>query len=690
MGRQTIPVFFNRDLSWLSFNERILNEAAKNDVPLLERINFLAIYSSNLDEFYRVRMPVLSALKKIKNAADAYKLDVLESKVHKKAKDIILKNQEHYGKILIEQIIPEMKKNHVYLAYNEDLPSAIQPQAQNYFYSRIVSSLEIIRSEQLANFFPENNQLYFLVTVKNKQERKVAIVKIPSNELGRFFQAEYESTNYLLFIDDIIRYHLPDIFTGYDKVKAFSFKITREAELDLENEYEGDIAIKIEEQLKKRDYGLATRILYQSDMPKRHLKKLIELFSIPKISTMPGGRYHNLKDFFSFPILHKPWKDKAQPPLTTSLSPDTSLYKSIEEGDILISPPYQSYDMVLRFFNEAVINEDIEEIFTTIYRVADSSLILKALITAAKNGKKVTVFVELKARFDEGNNLKWAKKMQQAGIKVLYSIPKLKVHAKVALIKRKKGRGNPYLSLFSTGNLNEKTAKIYADHVLLTANQKMGRELESVFNFLYRRRKVTRTTQLNFEHLLVAQFNLAETFIECIDREIANAITGLPAEITIKLNNLEEKNLIEKLYEANNAGVKINLIVRSICRLVPGLKGLSENIKVRRIVDRYLEHSRVFIFSNNGKKQMYMGSADWMNRNIHNRIEVCFPIYDKTLREEIKDILTFQFNDTESAVFIDSELQNIPVNINNQRGKKIRAQEEIYLYYKNRNVKKNL
>ncbi|MFB5946856.1 polyphosphate kinase 1 [Albibacterium profundi] len=681
------PIFFNRDLSWLSFNERILDEAAKTDVPLLERINFLAIYSSNLDEFYRVRMPVLSALKKIKKLAEPLNLDVRETEVHKKAKKTILRNQERYGEIMTEHIIPEMKKGHVYLAYNEEIPTPVQPQAESYFYSRILSSLELIRSDQLANFFPENNQLYFLVTLTKKQERELAIVKIPSNEVGRFFTMEHQSTQYVLLIDDIIRHHLADIFGGYSKIKAYSFKVTREAELDLDDEYKGDIAVKIEEQLRKRDYGLATRILYQFNMPKKLLNELIGLFNIPKISTMPGGSYHNLRDFFSFPVDRPSWNNNAQPPLPLTLPKNQSLYETLQNQDLLISPPYQSYDTVLRFFNEAVINDDVQEIYTTIYRVAESSLILKALISAAKNGKKVTVFVELKARFDEGNNLKWAKEMQKAGIKVLFSIPKLKVHAKVTLVKRRGAKENRYLGLFSTGNLNEKTATVYADHVLLTAHEGMCQELERVFNFLSRRRRVVKTTQLNFEHLLVAQFNLAETFIACIDREIKHAKEGLPAEITIKLNNLEEKTMIKKLYEANNAGVKINLIARSICRLIPSVKGMSEHIKVRRIVDRYLEHSRIFIFHNNGDEQMYMGSADWMNRNIHNRIEVCFPVYDKKLRQEIKDVLAFQFNDTESAVYINSDLENVPVNVDSENG--VRAQRETYIYFKNKHDKKS-
>ncbi|HSC36987.1 MAG TPA: phospholipase D-like domain-containing protein, partial [Chitinophagaceae bacterium] len=333
-------------------------------------------------------------------------------------------------------------------------------------------------------------------------------------------------------------------------------------------------------------------------------------------------------------------------------------------------------DTVLRFFNEAAIDPSVEEVYTTLYRVAGNSRIAHALISAAGNGKKVSVLVELKARFDEANNIRWAKQMKAAGVKIIYSSNALKVHAKIALVKRKHASA-PYLGLLATGNFNETTAHVYTDHILLTAHQPMLTEMEQLFTFLSKRKKPEETDRINFAHLLVAQFNLQGEFLRLIDREIAHAAAGGQAYITIKLNNLEEEVLINKLYEASNAGVKINLLVRSICRLVPGVKGQSENILVKRIVDRYLEHGRVFIFGNDGNEEIYMGSADWMNRNIYRRIEVCFPVYDGSLREELRHIIGLQWQDNEQAVWIDKELNNVAITGSDD---KIRSQQAIYHY----------
>lgn len=669
--------FFNRDLSWLSFNQRILEEAGKKSVPLLERINFLAIYSSNLDEFYRVRMPVLSAIKKINNDPE---IDItIEKDVYKDAKNIIQKNLECLGKILIKDIIPEFKENKVYLVYNEAVPEAILSQTENHFFSKLAAFIEITFIDKSSNFFPANGQLYFLLALKKDNEEKLAIINIPSNRISRFYLTRANDFGYLVFIDDIIRQNLKYIFPEHLVTGAYSFKVTRNADLDLENEYEGDLAKKIEEQIRQRDYGLASRMLYQPDTPDGLLNILLKIFNLPKASAMAGGNYHNLSDLTKLPIKEKAWQYVAQPAILYPFQTQThSLFSEIGYHDILINTPYESYDTILRFFNEAAIDKNVEEIYTTIYRVATESKILQALMSAAKNGKKVTVFVELKARFDEANNLKWAKQMREAGIKVLYSIPNLKVHAKVALIKRKVMDHSRYLGLFSTGNLNETTSAVYADHILLTAHQAMLHDLAKVFTFLTKRKSKNSGVNLSFKHLLVAQFNLADEFIKLMENEIANAKQGLPAAITIKLNNLEEKTMINKLYEASNAGITIKLIVRSICRLVPGVEGMSENISVRRIVDRYLEHSRVFIFHNNGNEKVYMGSADWMNRNIHSRIEVCFPVYQKKLKQEIKDIINIQLQDDTSAVMLDHNLQNVCID----HKKAIRAQESIYHYCK--------
>jgi polyphosphate kinase len=334
----------------------------------------------------------------------------------------------------------------------------------------------------------------------------------------------------------------------------------------------------------------------------------------------------------------------------------------LQRKEILLHPPYHSYDTVLRFFNEAAIDVDVRRIYVTLYRVAKDSRIANAMIQAARNGKKVTVFVELKARFDEANNIKWAKRMKEAGVDIIYSIPELKVHAKLALIKRKKNDKTEYFGLLSTGNFNEGTARFYTDHILMTSNPNLLTEAEELFRFLKKRKKPSHTHLLTFQHLLVAQFNLQERFIALIDREIRNARKGLAASIVIKLNNLEEKVMIAKLYEASRAGVKISLIVRAICCLVPGVQGMSENIKVIRIVDRYLEHGRIFIFHNNGRSEIFMGSADWMDRNLHRRIEVCFPVYQRAMKEEIALMINLQLSDNAQAVQIDSKGNNIPVS----------------------------
>lgn len=668
-------LFFNRDLSWLSFNGRILKEAGKAEVPLLERIHFLAIFSSNLDEFYRVRMPTLSALRKIKKEEGAD--DILtERVVYKTAKARIKEQLTRYGETLERQILPELKEGGVHLLYNEPIPESIAAQAEDYFYDRLASFLEITILGAKP-YFPDNNQLYFVFTALVDGEEEVGVVNIPSGQVSRFHTIQEGKTTYVLFIDDIIRKHIPDIFPDRKVTGIYSVKVTRDAELELDNEFEGSLAAKIEKQIRKRDFGLATRFLYPPDLPAALLSKLNRFFNLRKSNAVKGGCYHHLKDFFDFPIDRKDWKYKPQPPLAYHFRTHaTSIFDEIEKDDVLIHTPYQSYNPILRFFNEAALRHDVKEIFTSMYRVASDSKILHALISAVKNGKKVTVFVELKARFDEENNMHWGKKLKAAGVKVLYSIPNLKVHAKVALVTTVRKRKTQYYGLLSTGNLNEKTATVYADHILLTARQELLQELREVFHVLAKRRNKEPNYTAQFQHLLVAQFNLADRFVALIDREIAHAKKGRAAAMVIKVNNLEEKGMIRKLYEASQAGVKIQLIVRSICRIRPGVAGLSENIEVRRIVDRYLEHSRVFIFHNDGEEELYMGSADWMTRNLFHRIEVCFPLVDARVKKEIRDIINIQLEDDTSAEILDE-------NLNARKPlthKGIRAQERIYTY----------
>lgn len=662
--------FFNRDISWLYFNERVLHEAAKESVPLLERIRFLSIYSSNLDEFYRVRMPAVMALQKVTKEKNIIP--------YEEAAERINQQQQEYGRILNGSIKPALQQLGYCFINDGVIPTAIEASCTRWFFTQLAGFLQpVLLTPGKSEFFPGNNQLYQLVAVTPPgQHEQLYLVNIPVENVGRFYKTPdpQGEGNYLLFIEDIIAGNLAHLFPGATIQGAWNIKITRDAELDLQDEY-GDLAEKMEKQLVKRDYGFATRFLYEPGLPLRHLQSLVQQFNLHKASIVEGGKHHHLRDLDALPVADKAPSYPSWPaaPDTLQLS-NSTLFEQVSLRDHIIHTPYQSYDAILRFFNEAAINPDVEEVYTTLYRVAGNSRIAQALISAARNGKKVSVLVELKARFDEANNIRWAKKMKAAGVRILYSSNELKVHAKIALVKRKHTT-LPYLGLLATGNLNETTARFYTDHILLTAHQPMLAEMNQLFAFLTKRKKPDAEDAIAFNHLLVAQFNLQRKFLALIDREIANAQQQLPAAITIKLNNLEEEVLIKKLYEASNAGVKITLVARSICRLVPGIPGMSENITIKRIVDRYLEHGRVFIFHNNGTPEVFMGSADWMNRNIYRRIEVCFPIYDTGIQQQLQEIIALQAADNMQAVWINPLGHNVPVL---QEEPLIRSQEAVY------------
>lgn len=669
--------FFNRDLSWLGFNQRVMEEAANPAVPLLERIKFLSIFSSNLDEFYRVRMPVLRALKVIgekeKSDVDADE----QSDILNKAIDAINAQQSRFGEILTQQLLPAFKEKHIHIVYNEPLPESIKIPVVEYFLTEVLAFLQPVVLNDKTQFFPENNKLYFIVQLKDLQgAEQVVLLNIPSDELSRFFSVKTEDIHYITFLDDVVRYNLDKVFPGCTIAGCYSFKVTRDAELDLKDEYSGSLSDQIEKQLSKRDFGLATRFLHQPDIPLRILQMVKQQLDLMGATNIEGGFYHNFKDFFSLPVnapgmSYAPW-----PALSAAgIRLDVPLVDQIAERDFVIHTPYQNYETILRFFNEAAVNPAVKEIYVTLYRVASNSRIVHALISAAKSGKKVNVMVELKARFDEANNLKWAKVMKDAGVTITYSVTALKVHAKIGLVKMEREGRMVYSGLLATGNFNESTAKFYTDHILFTANNDLLGEMELLFMFLAKREKPSKSTPINFNKLLVAQFNLQTRFSELIDREIAYAQQGLPAGISLKMNNLEDQVLIGKLYEASQAGVKVSLVIRSICCLIPGVEGMSENITIKRIVDRYLEHGRIFIFENNGNKEVYMGSADWMNRNIYHRIEVCFPVYDEVVKQAMIDIIGLQLTDNVQAVALNQQLANIPIK---SEGALVRSQEAIY------------
>ena len=652
-------LYFNRDLSWLTFNERVLMEAGRAEVPILERIRFLSIYSSNLDEFYRVRMPVMM-----------WDYELAKAKIDQQ--------QQRYGEIISQQILPALEAQQVYWLYNKPIPAAISEKVTELFFNEVLAYIHAECIDHgLTAFFAENNKLYQVVILKNADaEERMELISIPAEDLQRLYAIPVEGAQYVVFLEDIIKYNLAYLFPNDEIQGVFNLKITRNAALKIGQDYSEDMTIALEKELEARDFGFATRFLFEPGLPLRNLYRMIYALNLQKAAVVQGGAYHNLKDLNAFPLDEKlfgypKWPASA----AVKIAEKETIFDHILRKDILVNVPYQNYDAVLRFFNEASNDVNVTEVYVTLYRVARNSRIVNALMTAAKNGKKVVVLVELKARFDEANNIKWAKQMKAAGVKISYSSIDLKVHAKVALVKRTINGENQYLGLLATGNLNESTAKFYTDHILLTAHQPMLQELESLFDFLSRKDKTAVPEEpVEFNHLLVAQFNLHQRFLDLIQREIEYAQQGLPAGITLKLNNLEEQVLIAKLYEASQAGVKIQLIIRGICCLVPGKPGLSENISVRRIVDRFLEHGRVFIFENNGQQEIYMGSADWMNRNIYSRIEVCFPLYDVDLKRLIQEIITLQLQDNVQAVNITAELENEEIN----GSPAIRSQEAIY------------
>ena len=679
--------FINRDLSWLSFNHRVLLEAADETVPLYSRIQFLSIFSSNLDEFFRVRMPSIYAFSSI-NSKKTYLRDEYPENLVQSVIDYLQTQLEDFGRIFTRQILPSLRHNNIHLYYGDPIKPEHDEMITDYFLSRVLSFLQpvILKKENRGSIFLENNYLYFIVDIEDEQapgNHQYGLLNIPSDQLPRFTELpKIGDEYYLLFLDDVIRENLADVFPGYKIHGAYAVKLTRDAELNIEDEFSGDIADKIEKQLAKRDIGSATRFLFDRAMPQEIRDFLKEYFEITADEMVEGGRYHNLKDMGSLPnptnkkLTYEPWPPIPHPDFKTN----NSIFKAIDERERLLHLPYHSYNHILRFFNEAAIDPQVKEIYVTLYRVAANSHIVNALISAAKNGKKVTVFVELKARFDEANNLNWSKKMKAAGVKIINSIPGLKVHAKIALVKRfENGKMNHY-SLLATGNFNETTGRFYTDHVFFTRNKEFSGELQQLFLYLQSRLQPNEVDKLKLNHLLISQFNMIKRFNSLIDREIENAKQGLPAQVIIKVNNLQEKEMVEKLYEASRAGVKVDLIVRSICCVAPGIEKQSENITIRRIVDRFLEHARIFVFDNNGQPECYMGSADWMSRNLRSRIEVVFPVYDENLKREITDILQFQLNDTKKAVLFKADLSNERIS---STGDAIAAQESTYQYVKN-------
>lgn len=663
----------DRDLSWLSFNERVLWEARDQSLPLYDRVKFLAIFSSNLDEFFRVRVASIRSLLDLdKNSRKNLGLNTkaLLSEIHQ----TVLTQQVEFGRIYHDQILPGLESGGIYLhnAILDDKKHATF--IRNYFREEVMPFVNpnLLQKGRIIHFL-RDKALYLAVrmhprsktgaqkTGKGLRKRTCyALVEIPTHYCPRFLELPGSETRHdIVFLDDVIRSYLDEIFPGYMVKDAYCIKLSRDADLQIEDEFAGDLAEKVSQSLAKRRIGAPARFLFDQSMPESMVKYLKEAFQLSNEDAMPGGRYHNFSDFFNLPnprtpLLQSPGMQRLPHP---AFDHDLSMFGPIAEKDRLLHFPYHRYDYVLRFLNEAALDPAVEEIKTTQYRVAANSGIVSALIRAARNGKNVTVFVELKARFDEAANLQSAADMKAAGVRVIHSLPGLKVHAKIALIKRREeGRSRSYAFL-STGNFNETTARNYADHGLMTANQDLTHELGHVFCFL----ENPLYLPPQFQHLLVAQFNMKVRFLAMIDREIDHARAGRKGHITIKINNLEERVMIDKLIEAGRAGVVIELIIRGICCLRPGLPGLTENIRIRRLVGQHLEHARVFIFHNDGADDIYLASADWMDRNLNRRVEVGFPVLDPENKAEIRQVIALQLNDNVKAVRLDTNLANRPI-----------------------------
>lgn len=679
-------MLLNRDISWLGFNLRVLQEACDNAVPLYERIKFLSIFSSNLDELFRVRYPYIVALGKLDKKIKKQARIELDEDIPAKMQAEINRQLEIFGTVLKDKIIPELKENNICFYYNSTIKEEHTQEIKDIFLSQILSFIQplYLDGNIKQKFVPENGKLYVIVSLKDTEPGtlKHAVVNIPSDKLSRFFVlAPVDGCRYVIFIDDIIRYNLQSLFPGLEIQGVYNIKFNRNSELFLNDELSGNLILKIEKQLHKRALGTPSRFIYESTMPRNIQLLVASLFDLNFEEMFAGDRYHHLSDLSTFPRFNELFTyEKIKPLVLSGLQDCGDIFKVLNTKDILLHLPYQSYNPVLSFFNQAAVDTGVTDIYITLYRVAAESHIVNALISAAKNGKRVIAFIELKARFDEANNIKWSKEMKKAGITIIYSIPNIKVHSKIAIIQ--KNTGNQVLSyaLLSTGNFNEVTAQYYTDHVLMTTDPFIIKELLLLFKLLQKNNTTWLKPKPVFEKLLISQFNMKEQFEKLIENEIQKAKSGKEALVRIKINNLEEPHLIDLLYKASEAGVIVKLMVRSICCLVPGIKGISSNITVKRLVDRYLEHTRFFIFGTDATAEIIMGSADWMNRNIHHRIEVCVPISANYCKKELIDYFGFQWSDSVKTkeVLANSETITTGTHLDNCSN----AQQSIYQYLK--------
>lgn len=681
------PKYINREISWLDFNARVLQEANDENVPLLERLRFLGIFSNNLDEFFQVRY---ATVKRIAQSSKTGKKVFAGRSAEALLKEITNKVIDLQDKSLItlNAIYEEMERENIFfIDQNEVLPEQ-EEFLKNYFIQNVNPALVTIILSQKRVQDLTSNKAFLIVTMEldkaSGEQYIYALIEIPKNA-KRFvvLPKNEDGKQYVMMLDDLIRYHYHMIFSffNYKSIQSHMVKITRDAELDLEEDVSISYVEKITLSVKDRMISDPVRLVYDKDIPDKTLGFVIEKLNIDSTdSLIPGGKYHQRRDYMDFPSLDR--QDllySSFPPLPiTGLSLEENILDAIDQRDYLLYAPYQDFSYVIKFLREAALDPKVKSIKITIYRLSKASHIASALINAAKNGKKVLVQIELQARFDEENNINFAEQLEAAGVQLIFGIPGLKVHSKICVIEREHNKKNRRFGFVSTGNFNESTAKIYTDYTLFTANQKILKEVNKVFNFLEVSYKLKK-----YKHLIVSPHYSASILSKLIDKEIQNHKNGIPSGISLKLNNITNHPLIDKLYEASQAGVKVKMIVRGICCLIPGVIGMSENITVVSVVDKFLEHPRVFIFKNGGDNKIYLSSADFMTRNIENRVEVACPVYDKELQQQILDTFNISWNDNTKGRIVNQNPQNKMI-----RPKKgdtqIRSQWMTYDYYKNK------
>ena len=672
----------NREISWLHFNGRVLQEAADTRNPLLERLKFLGIFSNNRDEFFRVRVATLNRMLKVDTTH--YDTPIDPKQVLKEIVSIVQTQEKDFIRIY-EEIVQELAKHNIHIVNETQLTKEQGKFVRKYFQEKVRTSLFPMMITSIRDISSlVDKSIYLAVTLgRSKHPEKIdyALIELPTRQVSRFLILPEEGkSKFVILLDDVIRFCLDEIFSvfGYDEFAAYTVKVTRDAELDIDTDVSKSFLEIMSESLKQRKKGIAVRFVYDASIPSDLLKIILKKVEITREDPIRGGgRYHNFKDFMGFPNLgHPELEYEAMPALPhKDLPPNQSILSIIRVKDVMLHYPYQSFRYIIDLLREASIDPKVRSIKMTIYRAAKNSNVINALINAARNGKFVSVYMELQARFDEEANIFWTERLREEGVKVIHSIPGFKVHCKLLLIRGKEGSKNLLYSMISTGNFNEDTARVYADDCLLTSDPQICADVYNAFHQME-----TAYKPFKYKSLVLSPFSMRTFFIRLINQEIRHAREGKEAWMIIKLNNLVDEAIIRKLYKASREGVRIKLIIRGICVLVPGVKGLSEEIEGISIVDRFLEHSRVLVFANGGEPQYYITSADWMVRNFDNRIEVACPVKDPSICREIQSMLELQLADNVKARILGPKEPN---QYRNGGDRKIRSQAETYRLFRN-------